>query len=97
MAKKTVRKPTENKPTAEEVKTVEGADLEQNEPAAVKTRHDQVQCPSCGNYGCPANRGTRTEGYKRIQMRTCSLCKLKFDTSTHVDGKLPPQVLPGWK
>lgn len=65
-------------------------------PPQPKKRHDQVQCPKCGNFGCPADRGTRTEGFKRIQMRTCSMCKLKFDTSTHVDGRLPPQVIAGW-
>jgi hypothetical protein len=44
------------------------------------TRSDQVQCPSCGRWRCPAVNGTHRSGRWTYRYRCCDACGRTFKT-----------------
>lgn len=50
---------------------------------APKTRVDQIQCPRCGGFGCPASGGTYPTpvGITRYRVCTNDKCKHRFVTT----------------
>lgn len=56
-------------------------------------RRDQTQCPKCGAWGCPANRGSYGTSIGRVLYRECQSCEFIFKTLRPHDGS-SERVIP---
>lgn len=59
-----------------------------NEPR----RADQVRCPRCGSFGCPAINGSKYRTDGRHRFRCCSGCHYTFETRQR-HGSLHEELL----
>lgn len=57
-----------------------GAKAEDVRDSKTRKRDDQIECPFCLKFGCPAVNGSHKRGRQRVSYRECSSCKRRFRT-----------------